>query len=259
MLKKVKTTIGIIYAIWLGEMIKFWRSKSIIISAISAPLTFMIFLAPGFISGFKFRGGGDIDTGFFTPGLIGISVYMISIFSSVSIVWDREFGTLKAILIAPVSRFSLALGKAVSGVTMALMQGILIMIIAILFGTNYVSFIGILAGIIVMSLSGIGFVGLGIALASKIESQDAFQMIMSFLTMPLIMLSGAFFPIADLPAWLKSLVYINPLTYSIDALRWSLLGGSTISILSSITVITLFAIIMVGIAGRFFEKMSVDR
>ncbi len=253
----VKKAINTIYTMWLRDMLKFWRSKSRIIGALSTPLTFMVFLGPGISSGFQFRGGSDVDISFFAPGFIGMSVLFASIFSGVSIIWEREFGILKEILISPVSRIFVVLGKAVGGVTIAIIQGILILIFAKFIGVNYVSFIGVLAAIVVMFLSGIGFIGLGIALASKIESHEGFQMIMSFFTMPLVLLSGAFFPISDLPVFLKGLVYVNPLTYGIEALRWYLLGSSTIPISLSITVTTFFAVIMLGIGGKLFGKMSV--
>jgi len=257
----IEKAINTVYTMWLREMLKFWCSKSRIIAALFTPLSFLVFLGPGLISGFQFREGGDIDITFFAPGLIGMSVLFASLFGGVSIIWDREVGILKGILIAPVSRFFVALGKAVGGVTIAMIQGILIMIIfifiAIFIGVNYVSFIGVLACIAVMFLSGIGFMGFAIALASKIESLEGFQMVMSFLAMPLVLLSGAFFPISDLPVWLKGLVYINPLTYGVEALRWCLSGSSTIPISLSITVITLFAVIMLGVAGKLFGKMRV--
>ena len=253
----MENVINIIYTMWIRDMLKFWRSKSRIIGALSTPLTFMVFLGPGLISGFRFREGGDIDISFFAPGFIGMSVLFASLFSGVSVIWERELGILKDILISPASRFLIALGKAFGGVTIAMIQGILIMIIAVFIGVSYVSFVGVLAGIVVMFLSGIGFIGLGIALASKIDNHEGFQMIMSFLTMPLVMLSGGFFPISDLPVWLKSLVYINPLTYGVEALRWSLLGSSTIPILLSVTVLIVFAIITLGIAGKLFGKMRI--
>jgi len=253
----VKKAISIVYSMWLRDMLKFWRSKSRIIGALSTPLTFMLFLGPGLSSGFQFRGGNVVDISFFAPGFISMSVLFASLFSGVSIIWERELGILKGILIAPVSRLLIVLGKAMGGVTIAMIQGILILIIAIFIGVNYVSFIGVLASIAVMFLLGIGFIGLGIALASKFESQEGFQMIMSFLTMPLVMLSGAFFPITGLPVLLKYLVYVNPLTYGVESFRWCLLGSSTIPISLSITVITLFAVIMLGVAGKLFGKISV--
>lgn len=253
----LKKAISTVYTMWLREMIRFWRSKARIIGALATPLSFMVFLGPGLSTGFQFRGGGDIDISFFAPGFICMAVLFSSLFSGVSIIWDREFGFLKEILVAPVSRFFIVLGRAAGGVTIAMIQGLLILIIIKFIGVKYISFTGVAAGIIVMSLSGIGFIGLGIALASKIESHEGFQMIMSFLTMPLILLSGAFFPISNLPAWLKGLVYINPLTYGVEALRFCLLGSSTISISLSITVIILFAAIMLGIGGRLFSRMRV--
>lgn len=252
-----ENAIGIIFAMWLRDMTKFWRSKSRMIGALITPLTFMFFLGPGLISGFRSIDGGLIDMSFFAPGLISMSVLFASLFSGVSIIWERELGILKEILITPANRFYLALGKAVGGVTIAIIQGILIMIVITFIGVNYNSFIGILASIGIMFITGIGFIGLGIILASKIDSHEGFQVIMSFLTMPLILLSGAFFPITDLPSWMDSLVYINPLTYGVEALRMSLLGNSSIPILYSISVMTLFAVITLTIAGESFGKMKV--
>jgi ABC-2 type transport system permease protein len=244
-----------VYTMWLREMIRFSRSKSRIIGALATPLFFLVILGTGFSSSFQVRGGGTFDKSYLAPGLIGMSVLFASLMGGVSIIWDREFGFLKEILIAPVSRFFVSLGKAIGGVTTAMIQGILIMIIARLIGVHYVSFWGVLAGIGIMFISGIGFIGLGIAIASRIESHEGFQMVMSFLTMPLVLLSGAFFPIANLPGWLKALVYANPLTYCVEALRYFLLGKSTISIWLCITVLVIFSIAMIALGGKLFGKM----
>ncbi|MFZ3384887.1 MAG: ABC transporter permease [Candidatus Methanoperedens sp.] len=244
-----------VYTMWLREMLRFSRSKSRIIGALATPLFFLVILGAGFSSAFQVRGGGTFDKSYLAPGLIGMSVLFASLMGGVSIIWDREFGFLKEILIAPVSRFFVSLGKAIGGVTTAMIQGILIMIIARLIGVHYVSFWGVLAGIAVMFISGIGFIGLGIAIASKIESHEGFQMVMSFLTMPLVLLSGAFFPISNLPAWLKTLVYLNPLTYGVEALRYCLLGSSTIPIWQSIAVLVIFSIAMIALGGKLFGKM----
>jgi len=244
-----------VYTMWLREMIRFSRSKSRIIGALSTPLFFLVILGTGFSSAFQVRGGGTFDKSYLAPGLIGMSVLFASLMGGVSIIWDREFGFLKEILIAPVSRFFVSLGKAIGGVTTAMIQGILILIIARLIGIHYVSLWGVLAAIAVMFISGIGFIGLGIAIASKIESHEGFQMVMSFLTMPLVLLSGAFFPISNLPAWLKILVYLNPLTYGVEALRYFLLGNSTIPIWQSIIVLVIFSMAMIALGGKLFGKM----
>lgn len=249
-LKKATDTI---YAMWLREMLKFSHAKGRIIGALMAPLAIMLFLGPGLINGFKL----GIGISFFAPGLIAMTILFASLSGGISIIWDREFGILKGILVTPVSRLFIVLGKTMGDVTIATIQGILIIIITIIFGVRYDSIIGILASIIVMFLTGVGFIGLGVILGSKVESHEEFQMVMSFLAMPLIMLSGAFFPISDLPIWLKSLVYINPLTYDVEALRWYLSGSSTVPISISILIMTVFAFIMIRIAGKKFEKMRV--
>lgn len=256
MRKDVNRALQTVYTMWLREMLRFWRSKSRIIGAIATPLFFLIFLGAGFSASFQV-GGRPFDTSYLAPGLIGMAVLFSSMMGGVSIIWDREFGFLKEILIAPVSRFYVALGKAVGGVTTSMIQGILIMAIAWLIGIKYVSFSGVIAAVVIMFISGIGFIGLGIALASRIDSHEGFQMVMSFLTMPLVLLSGAFFPISRLPSWMAPLVYGNPLTYGVEALRYFLLGDSVIPISWSITILLAFALAMTLLGGKLFGKMKV--
>ncbi|MCZ7372360.1 MAG: ABC transporter permease [Candidatus Methanoperedens sp.] len=255
--RAVMKAINTVYTMWLREMLRFWRSKSRIIGSLATPLFFLVFLGAGFSSSFQLPGGGAFDKSYLAPGLIGMTILFSSLMGGVSIIWDREFGFLKEILIAPVSRFYVALGKAVGGVTTSIIQGILIMVIAWLTGIKFVSLPGVVASIAVMFIMGIGFIGLGIALASRIESHEGFQMVMSFLTMPLVLLSGAFFPITNLPGWLKMLVSLNPLTYGVEALRFCLLGNSIIPISISLIVITLFAFLMTMLGGKLFGKMKV--
>jgi len=257
MKKAINRALQTVYTMWLREMLRFWRSKSRIIGSIATPLFFLVFLGAGFSSSFQVEGGKAFDPSYLAPGLIGMVVLFSSMMGGVSIIWDREFGFLKEILIAPVSRFFVALGKAVGGVTTSVIQGILILIIARLMGIEYDSFSGVLAAIVIMFISGIGFIGLGIAVASRIDSHEGFQMVMSFLTMPLVLLSGAFFPISKLPAWMTVLVYANPLTYGVEALRYFLLGESIIPISRSITILLVFALAMTLLGGKLFGKMKV--
>jgi ABC-2 type transport system permease protein len=249
------TALNTVYTLWLREMIRFRRSKSRIIGSLATPMFFLIILGSAFNSSFEMRGGGQTDISFLAPGIIGMSILFSSLTGGVSIIWDREFGFLKEILIAPVPRFFVALGKAMGGVTTAMIQGTLIMLIAV-FGLSieYRSLLGMAASVGVMLLIGLGFIGLGIALASRIESHEGFQMIMTFITMPVLLLSGAFFKIGDLPSWLKTLVYLDPLTYGIMALRYTLIGETEIPITICIAVITIFAMATIGMGGYLFQK-----
>lgn len=247
------TAFNTVYTLWLREMLRFRRSKSRIVGSLATPLFFLVILGTAFNSSFQMRGGGQTDIEFFTPGIIGMAVLFSSLTGGVSIIWDREFGFLKEILIAPVPRFFVAMGKAVGGMTTAMIQGTLIMLIAFGLGVEYQSYWGMAAGVVMMLLIGLGFIGLGIALASQIESHEGFQMIMTFITMPVLLLSGAFFRIGELPSWLKTLVYLDPLTYGIMALRYTLIGETEIPITVCLMVIVLFAATTIGLGGYMFQ------
>ena len=242
-----------VYTMWLREMLRFKRAKSRIVGSLATPLFFLIILGTAIGSSYKIESYRE----FMTPGIIAMVLLFSSIFGGVSIIWDREFGFLKEILIAPVNRFFVALGKAFGGVTTAVIQGMLLMIIAMSVGVEYRSLSGLLASIPIMFIIGVGFISLGIALASRIESHEGFQMVMSFLTMPLVLLSGAFFPLSELPPWLKTAVYLNPLTYGVEALRWALYGEPEIPITICITVLLSFAVITTFIGSWLFGRAKV--
>ena len=225
--------IGDIYTIWLREMLHYIRSKSRIITSLAMPVIWLALL--GTAIGTMVEESPLLPQGmsylqYIAPGIIGMTILFTSIFSGISIIFDREFGFLKEILVAPVSRFSIVIGKAFGGTTTAMIQGLIMFFLAILLGVKFTSElnfgIGFIITIIFMFLIGLSFVSLGIAIASKIESHEGFQMIMSFLIMPMFFLSGALYPINTLPDWLKVLTYIDPLTYGIDGLRYAIQGSS---------------------------------
>jgi ABC-2 type transport system permease protein len=255
--ENVAIALNTVYTMWLREMLRFKRSKSRIIGSLATPLFFLVILGTAFNSSFQMRGGSQTDIGFLAPGIIGMTILFSSLIGGVSIIWEREFGFLKEILIAPVPRFFVALGKALGGVTTAMIQGTLIMMLAFVIGIEYQSYIGMAASVGVMLLIGLGFIGLGIALASQVESHEGFQMIMTFITMPVLLLSGAFFRIGELPYWLKTMVYLDPLTYGIMALRYTLMGETEIPIHTCIAVLFLFAAATIGLGGYMFQKAKV--
>ncbi len=248
----MKLCINTVFTLWLREMLRYKRSRSRIIGSLATPLFFLIIMGSAFGGSMVLSEGRYID--YMTPGIIGMSILFASLMGGISIIWDREFGFLKEIMVAPVSRFYTALGKAAGGVTTAMIQGTSLMIISGLIGVEYVSFWRELLCIPVMFIMGLGFIGLGIILASMIESHEGFQMMMTFITLPTIMASTSFYPMENLPGWLNIAVQLNPLTYGVECLRWLLLGTSQIPFLLSFTIITTFALIMVTVGSWAFDR-----
>jgi ABC-2 type transport system permease protein len=248
----MKLCLNTVFTLWLREMLRYKRSRSRIIGSLATPLFFLVIMGSALGSSMTMNSGRYID--YMAPGIIGMSILFASLMGGISIIWDREFGFLKEILVAPVSRFYTALGKAAGGVTTAMIQGTLLMVISGFIGIEYVSVWRELLCIPVMFLMGLGFIGLGITLASRIESHEGFQMMMTFITLPTIMTSTAFYPMADLPGWLSIPVRLNPLTYGVEALRWLLLGISEIPVTLSLSVITVFALIMMALGSWAFDR-----
>jgi ABC-2 type transport system permease protein len=244
-------------------MIRYVRSKSRIVSSLAMPIIWLALLGNaigGMVRNSPFLPEGMSYVQFIAPGIIGMTILFTSVFSGISIIFDREFGFLKEILVAPVSRLSIVLGKAMGGCTTAMIQGMIMFVLALLVGVSFTSEFGIAFGFIIavtfMFLIGLSFVSLGIAIASKIESMEGFQMIMSFLIMPMFFLSGALYPLDTLPEWLRFLTYIDPLTYGIDGLRGAIQGTSIahFPLLVDLGVLSLFCMFMLLLSAYIFKK-----
>ena len=245
-----------IFTIWLRNMKRYLRSKSRIISSLAQPLFFLLALGFGLGAAINGASGGGFDyLKFIVPGIIAMTVLFTGIFSGIQIIWDRQFGFLKETLIAPVSRVSIMLGQTLGGATTAMIQGIIILIISFFIGSMSFGF-GILIALLFMILIGIAFTAMGIAIASRMEDMQGFQLIMNLVVMPIFFLSGALFPIANLPAALKIVVSVNPLTYGVEGVRYGILGASTIHPLMSLAVIGGFGLVMVLLGGYLFRKMK---
>lgn len=224
-----------IVTIWLREMIRYTRSKSRIITSLIMPILWLGIMGTALgatLGNVRFPGGFNYIS-FIAPGILAMAILFTSVFSGISVIFDRQFGFLKEVLVAPVSRTSIVLGKSLGGTTAALIQGVMMLGISLLFGVHFVGEFGLGVGVIgvilVMFLIGIGLVSLGIAIASRIENMEGFQMIMNFLVMPMFFLSGAMYPLSSLPAWMKYVVDIDPMTYGVDALRHFLIGPAVAS------------------------------
>lgn len=246
-----------IYIIWLRDIKRFFRDKPRLITGITRPSLHLFILGSGLSSAFGMFGGrgGDWYMDFVYPGILGMIVLFTSLFSAFSIVWDREFGFLKEILVAPISRTSIVVGKALSGSTISLFQGIILLIFAPLLHIK-LNFPMIIKICLLILLTSFALTSLGILIASRMKSMQGFNMIMNFLVMPMFFLSGAMFPLKELPKWLEYLVNINPLSYSIDALRYVVLEDRTFlahPFFINILVISIFAIVMISAAIFVFN------
>jgi ABC-2 type transport system permease protein len=208
-----------IYTIWYRDLLRFLRNRSRIVASLGQPLLFLFVFGGGLSPAMSGLGGGQIDfTAFLFPGIIAMAVLFTAIFSAVSIVWDREFGFLKEVLVAPVSRTAVALGKVAGGSTVAMIQGVIILLLAPLIGVH-LSVAQIVILLLLMLLTAATMTSLGVLIAARMHSMEGFQMMMNFVLMPMFFLSGAFFPLQGVPLWMEWLAKIDPMTYGVDPIR----------------------------------------
>jgi ABC-2 type transport system permease protein len=209
-----------IYTIWYREILRFWHNKPRIISSLAMPFLWLVMFGSGMRGTFQIFGGdGGFDfIQFLFPGTIGIAVFFTSIFSSISVVRDREFGIFKEILVAPVSRASIAFGKILGGATVSTLQALLMLSLAPLVEVS-LSWELVLALIPTLFLVSFTLSSLGMVIASRLSSTEGFQMLMNFIMMPMFFLSGALFPLANIPRWMEIASKINPASYAIDLIR----------------------------------------
>lgn len=241
-----------IYGLWLREVIRYWREKSRIISSLIMPVLWLLVFGSG-IRGMELSDAQSYQS-FIFPGIVGMTLLFTSVWSGVSVIWDREFGFWKEIMVAPVSRTSIVIGKALGSGTSALIQGSIMLPLAFLVGVH-LSPLSVLTLLPTMVLISIGLVCIGLLIASIIASMEAFNFIMSLVIMPMFFTSGALFPLNSAPGWLKSFSYINPLTYGVDALRWAIFGttSSTLPVYIEFIILALFAIIMIVACSYAFS------
>ncbi|MCD6512482.1 MAG: ABC transporter permease [Thermoplasmata archaeon] len=207
--------IGDIYAVYLREMIRMYRSKARMITTIVMPFLWLIVIGNAFKNAFASSMSNIDFLSFLTPGILVMTIVFTSTISGITTVFDREFGFLKEILVSPISRGSILIGKMLGGVTQAMMQAAIILLLAIAMGVSF-DINGIAGMILTMFLVAVSFVSLGLAFASRFTNMEGFQMVMNFLIQPMIFLSGAFYPTRMLPSWLQWAVKLNPLTYGVE-------------------------------------------
>ncbi|MGV8172383.1 MAG: ABC transporter permease [Candidatus Woesearchaeota archaeon] len=246
----------VIYILWLRQMKRFFRSKSRLISSLAMPLLFLFALGFGFGPLYAKAGEGDYIQ-FVTPGIIAMSVLFTGVFSGIEIIWDKQFGFLKETLVAPVSRLDIMIGRTLGGATVSVLQGLLILIVSTFIGFKMPHLVAILIGIFFMFMIALLFTAIGTAIASVIDDMHAFQLIMNFLIMPLSFLSGAIFPLNDVPYLMKRIASLNPLSYGVDGVRWAFTGHSNFGGMFDAIVLIILTSILLIIGAEMFSKIEI--
>lgn len=242
-----------IYTIWLREAKRYIRYKSRIVTAIFTPLLWLLVFGVGLGSAIRFGGTPGGYKAFIYPGIICQTILFTCIMAGIGIIMDKQYGFLKEIMVAPLSRASIIFGKALGISTGAIIQAIILLLLSFVVGVQMTPLIFVEA-ITVSIIIAIGFSGLGLLIASFMDSMEGFNLVMGFVIMPIFLLSGALFPVTHLPSWLNFIVYLDPLTYGVDALRGIILHRSVLPVELSIIVISIFTVTMIVASALVFTK-----
>ncbi len=247
---------SIIYIMWLRQIKKYFRSRSRIIGSLGQPLLFLVAFGFGFGSIYKKAGAGNYMD-FLAPGIILMSVLFTAIFSGIDLIWDRQFGFLKETMVAPVSRLQIMLGKTLGGATVATIQGIIVFVLTFLVGFRPQNLFMLPVALVIVFLVALLFTSLGIGLASTMEDMQGFQLIINFLVMPTFFLSGALFPLQGVPKVLDIIAAVDPLSYGVDGLRYSLLYSSaTFGIGTDLTILAVVTAVLLGLGSYLFDRIQ---
>jgi ABC-2 type transport system permease protein len=252
----------VVYAIWLREVKLFLREPVRLVGMIGQPMLYLLIVGQGIASGLRLTESlSDVNYVLFIyPGIIGMSVLFTSMFSAISIIWDREFGFLKEVLVSPAPRWAVAVGKVFGGATVAMMQSVILIALGPIAGV-VPTVLMVVQLVLLCFLISIAITSIGVAIAARMRSMQGFQMIMNFLVMPMYFLSGAMFPTATAPAWMRPMMTVNPLTYGVAALRgvvWTAAGKGAVpadlSLGTNAALLGLVAVVLLAVAGFLFSR-----
>lgn len=269
-----------VWVIAYRDLLRFFAEKTRLVSSFAMPILFLVIFGAGFKNVIGQLAPGVDFIQFMYPGIIAMTTLMSSLMSGLSIVWDREFGFLREVLVAPLNRGSIVLGKVVGSAIVALGQGAIMLILAPFLKVHLTTLI-VLKLIPLLVIISIAISGLGILMASRMRSQQGFQLLVQIVILPLTFLSGVFFPVNNVPAWLSFLSKINPLTYGVDSVRQVFLGkmqipsglpagisslgtspigvtifGHTMSVLSDALIVAGIGVVLLALAITAFSKQD---
>jgi ABC-2 type transport system permease protein len=241
-----------LYAIWEREVRVYLRERSRVISSIVSPIIWLVVYGVGL--GSQFSVSGLSYQSYIYPGIIVMALIFSSVFYGASIVWDKKIDFLKEVLVAPVRRSTAFMGKVAGGATDGLIQATIILLLSPFFGVNLG--LNLVIVYLFMFILLIGLVSIGLLIGSFMESSEGFGLISGFIVFPLFFLSGALFPLNNLPSWLLTLTTANPVTYGVDGMRGLMLGTYRFGLLIDFSVLVVFAAVMVGLGSMAFNRMK---
>ena len=247
---------NVIFVLWLREVKRYLRSRPQIIASLGQPLLYLLVLGFGLSRVTQISGAANYMQ-FVAPGVICMGILFTSIFSGIGLLWDRQFGFLKETLVAPVPRLRVMIGRTLGGATVAMLQGTLMVIVCLIAGFRPTSLTLVPLAILFMLLIAVVFAALGVSIGSSLQDMQGFQLIMNFLVMPIFFLSGALFPLNNLPTVLAAVTRLDPLTYGVDGLRGALIGASHFGLLTDLAVLVVLAVALLCLGAWRFSKIEI--
>ncbi len=244
------------------QLKRFLRARSRVIGMVVNPLVWLVFFGLGWANVFNFPmataifGGVDYLT-YLAPGIVSMTIFTASFVAGISVLWDKQFGFLKEVLVAPASRTAAILGRAAGDSVTAVAQGMIILAMTFLLAKG-LNPQGVLPALGVGFLLALAFTSLGITIAMKMKSMEGFQMLMSFIMMPLLFMSGAFYPVTAMPDWMRALSRLNPLTYAVDAMRYYLAGTSVMDPMLDVAFLAALTGVLLTISAATFKKATIE-
>lgn len=244
-----------VYILWKRELIRYFRSRARLVGSLGQPLLFLVALGFGLGPVFQRAGQGNYFQ-FLGPGVVCMGILFTGVFAGIQVIWDRQFGFLKETLVAPITRFEIMLGKTLGGATVALIQGIFVLILSMLIGFKVEHIFMIPVALIAMFLVALFFTALGISIASVLQDMQGFQLIMNFVVQPTFFLSGALFPLAGVVSFLSIISSFDPLAYGVDAVRGSLTGVTHFGLVTDFAVLVIISSIVLALGSYLFSRVE---
>ena len=235
----------VIYILWLRQIKRYFRSRSRIVGAVGQPLLFLLALGYGLGSVYKAAGQGDYLQ-FLVPGIMAQTVLFSSMFYGAMIIFDRQFGFLKETMVAPVGRLKIMLGGALGGATTSVLQGILVFFISLALGFRPHNWLLLIVALGFMSMLALAITSFSSGIGSFVQDMQGFQAINQFLVFPLYFLSGALYPLTYVPTWLRIIAEVNPISYTVDAMRWSMIGSSRLGIWHDCIALAITLVVLIS-------------